>query len=294
MVDVSKVQVARHAIDCGGRLLDLSTPQVMGVLNITPDSFSDGGALHVNGRPNRERVLSRVSRMVDDGAAIIDVGGESTRPGSTLVTLQEEMDRVLPVVEMIAGHFDVIVSVDTSSPELMTASAELGAGLLNDVRALTRPGAISAASSSGLPVCLMHMQGSPDIMQDAPGYEDVVEDVGCFLSARADACIDGGINPQRIVLDPGFGFGKTITHNLQLLKSLSLLCHRGYPVLVGLSRKSMIGELLGCEVDQRMVGSVVLALMAVQKGASIVRVHDVAETVDAMALFAAVEGCTAG
>jgi dihydropteroate synthase len=275
-------------IDCGGKLLNLSRPQVMGVLNITPDSFSDGGALHVGGRPSVDKVLIHAEKMIADGAAIIDVGGESTRPGADVVPLQEEMDRVLPVVELLNQRFDAVISVDTSSPELMLEAAKLGAGLLNDVRALEKPGAIAAVISTGLPVCLMHMKGQPQTMQADPRYSDVVQDVSDYLQQRVRLCLSEGIHSKNIILDPGFGFGKSVEHNLKLLNRLSQIVGLGHPVLVGLSRKSLIGKLLGRDVQQRLAGSLALATLAVSRGASIIRVHDVAQTVDAVKLCNAV------
>ena len=279
---------AAAVLDCGGRLLDLSCTQVMGVLNTTPDSFSDGGTLHVAGKLDLSKVLRRVEGMLNAGAAIIDIGGESTRPGAEPVSLEQEVSRVLPVVEAIAERFDTIISIDTSSPELMCAASAAGAGLLNDVRALTSDGAIEAAASTRLPVCLMHMLGSPKIMQINPSYQDVQKEVASYLLVRADACIEAGITADRILLDPGFGFGKSVSHNLQLLNRLPVLTALGYPVLVGLSRKSIIGKVLGREVGERMAGSLALAVMAVSKGASIIRAHDVAETVDAVRMAQAV------
>ncbi|MCR8921241.1 dihydropteroate synthase [Dasania sp. GY-MA-18] len=276
-------------MDCGGRVLDLSQPQVMAVLNVTPDSFSDGGSLSSAGQLNQQKVLQRVERILAEGASIIDVGGESTRPGATPVPLAEEMDRVLPVVEAISQRFDAVISVDTSSPELMLAAADCGAGLLNDVRALERPGAVTAAVQTGLPVCLMHMQGSPAMMQNNPNYQSVVTEVAQYLSGRAESCMAAGVEPGRIIIDPGFGFGKTAEHNLQLLKQLPQLQDLGFPILVGLSRKSLIGQVLGREVNERLAGSLALALMSVMHGAAIVRVHDVAETVDAIRLYNAMQ-----
>lgn len=274
-----------RTLRCGDRELDLSFCRVMGVLNVTPDSFSDGGQFHSGDRLDPGRVLSRAEQLVADGAAILDVGGESTRPGASPVSLQEEMDRVVPMVEAIAARLDVVISVDTSSPEVMVAAAAAGAGLINDVRALQRPGAPAAAASLGLPVCLMHMQGSPESMQASPDYNDVVDDVADFLKMRINAAIDAGIEQSAILLDPGFGFGKTVDHNLRLLNRLGQLKALGYPVLVGLSRKSMIGRILGRDVGQRMPASVALAVIAAERGAAIVRCHDVAETVDALAML---------
>lgn len=269
-------------LDCAGKLLDLSFPRVMGVLNVTPDSFSDGGAYHADGLLSLDRTLYRVEQMLDEGADIVDVGGESTRPGAERVSTDEEAERVLPVVEAVTARFDTIVSVDTSTPSLMRDAARVGAGLINDVRALQRDGALQAVADTGLPVCLMHMQGDPGSMQRDPRYGDVVADVADFLQARADACRDAGIAAQQIVLDPGFGFGKTPEHNLTLLNRLQELRKLGYPLLAGLSRKSLIGRITGRALEQRLAGSVAMAALAVIKGASIIRAHDVAGTVDAV------------
>ncbi|MEM9256592.1 MAG: dihydropteroate synthase [Pseudomonadota bacterium] len=259
----------------------------MGVINTTPDSFSDGGTLYRDASLDLDLTMDRARSMAAEGAALLDIGGESTRPGAAAVSIQQEMDRVLPVIEGIAAELDVIVSVDTSSPELMTEAAAMGAGLINDVRALRREGALQAAAATELPVCLMHMQGEPGNMQDAPQYGDVVAEVGDFLVDRVSACESAGIVRQRIVLDPGFGFGKTVAHNMQLLRGLPQLARHGLPILAGLSRKSMIGKLLGREVDQRVPASVALALLAAQGGAAIIRTHDVAATADALAMWQA-------
>ncbi len=279
----------RSALPCAGRLLSLKTPVIMGVLNTTPDSFSDGGAVYAGGRMDIEAAVASADAMVRDGASIIDVGGESTRPGAAPVSLQLEMDRVLPVVERLTASVDAVVSVDSSSPELMRAAADLGAGMLNDVRALCRDGALQAARETGLPICLMHMQGSPVTMQSSPRYADVVDEVMDFLRERVGACEAGGISRERLLLDPGFGFGKSVAHNLQLLARLDRLTAEGLPLLVGLSRKSLIGRLTGREVHERMPASIALALLAVQRGASIVRVHDVAATADALAMWTALD-----
>ena len=260
----------------------------MGVINITPDSFSDGGQLLGAKGPDLDSVHRRAESMFAAGATLLDVGGESTRPGALAISVQQELDRVMPVIEMLCREFDVVVSVDTSTPEVMLAGARLGAGLINDVRALRRDGALDAARDSGLPVCLVHMRGEPDTMQEAPTYGSVVEEVKDFLLARTRACMDAGIPESRLLLDPGFGFGKTSTHNLALLAQLDVLVACGYPLLVGLSRKSMIGQLLGRAVDQRLAGGLALAALAVYKGASIVRSHDVAPTLDAIRMAAAV------
>lgn len=276
------------SLQCGERELALDSPVVMGVLNITPDSFSDGGSLHHNGRPDLDKILRRAEQLLIEGAGIIDVGGESTRPGADTVSVAEELDRVLPVVEAITQRFSTIVSIDTSSPELMQAASGCGAGMINDVRALERPGALIAAQQSGLAVCLMHMQGQPKTMQQAPGYGDVVREVIDYLEGRAATCVAAGIDHSLLVFDPGFGFGKTLQHNLVLLNRLQKMTVLGYPILVGLSRKSLIGQVLGRDVSQRLAGSLALAVLAAERGASIIRVHDVAETVDAIKLCEAV------
>ncbi|HAV87106.1 dihydropteroate synthase [Stutzerimonas balearica] len=268
----------------GSRVLDLARPQVMGILNVTPDSFSDGGRF-----TGRDAALRHAAQMVAAGAAFIDVGGESTRPGARQVSPTEELERVAPVVEAIARDLDVVISVDTSTPAVMREVARLGAGLINDVRSLQRDGALDAAAATGLPVCLMHMLGEPADMQDDPRYENVTAEVRQFLAARMDACEAAGIGRERIILDPGFGFAKTVEHNLSLFKNLQQLETLGRPLLVGVSRKSMIGKVLGREVDGRLYGSLALAALAVAKGASIIRVHDVAETVDVVRMIAAVE-----
>ncbi|QIJ02152.1 dihydropteroate synthase [Stutzerimonas balearica] len=268
----------------GSRVLDLARPQVMGILNVTPDSFSDGGRF-----TGRDAALRHAAQMVAAGATFIDVGGESTRPGARQVSPTEELERVAPVVEAIARDLDVVISVDTSTPAVMREVARLGAGLINDVRSLQRDGALDAAAATGLPVCLMHMLGEPADMQDDPRYENVTAEVRQFLAARMDACEAAGIDRERIILDPGFGFAKTVEHNLSLFKNLQQLEALGRPLLVGVSRKSMIGKVLGREVDGRLYGSLALAALAVAKGASIIRVHDVAETVDVVRMIAAVE-----
>lgn len=274
-------------LDCAGRRLELSHPVTMGVINTTPDSFADGGTLYRSARLDLELAMARAREMVDAGAAILDIGGESTRPGAAAVPLAEEMDRVLPLLERIVAELDVIVSVDTSSPRLMTAAAALGAGLLNDVRALAREGALAAAAATGLPVCLMHMRGEPATMQRAPRYADVVAEVEDSLRGRVAACEAAGIPRHRVILDPGFGFGKTVQHNLQLLNGLPRLAGLGLPLLVGLSRKSMIQQLLGRPVGERLPASLALAVLAAERGAAIIRTHDVAATADAVAIWTA-------
>ncbi|UUY10173.1 dihydropteroate synthase [Pseudomonas sp. J452] len=271
-------------LPCGSRFLDLSRPQVMGILNVTPDSFSDGGRFAA-----RDAALRHAAEMVAAGATLIDVGGESTRPGARPVSPLEEMERVAPVVEAIVAELDVVISLDTSTPAVMREGARLGAGLINDVRALRRDGALEAAADTGLPVCLMHMRGEPGTMQESPQYQDVLVEVRDFLTERMAACAAVGIPPERIVLDPGFGFAKALAHNLSLFKHLEGLHVLGRPLLVGVSRKSMIGQALGREVGERLYGGLALAALAVDKGACILRVHDVAETVDAVRMIAAVQ-----
>jgi len=261
----------------------------MGVINTTPDSFADGGTLYRSARLDLDLALSRARSMVAEGAAILDIGGESTRPGAAAIGIDEEMDRVLPLLERIVAELDVVVSVDTSSPRLMTAAAALGAGLLNDVRALGREGALKAAAATGLPVCLMHMRGEPDTMQRGPSYADVVAEVEAFLRERVAACEAAGFTRQRLLLDPGFGFGKTVQHNLQLLDGLPRLAGLGLPLLVGLSRKSMIQQLIGRPVAERLPASLGLAVLAAERGAAIIRTHDVAATADAVAMWTALK-----
>jgi len=274
-------------LSCAGRSLDLSHPIIMGVINTTPDSFADGGTLYRGSQLDVELGLVRASDMVMQGAAILDIGGESTRPGAAPVAPAEEMDRVLPLVERIAAELEVVISVDTSAPALMTEAARAGAGLLNDVRALAGEGALEAAAATGLPVCLMHMRGDPGTMQTAPDYTDVVCEVSEFLQRRISACETHGISRERLLLDPGFGFGKSVEHNLLLLQGLPSLVALGLPVLVGLSRKSLIGKMLGRDVAQRLPASLGLAVLAVERGAAIIRTHDVAATADAVAMWVA-------
>jgi len=267
-----------------GRRVDLSRCHVMGILNVTPDSFSDGGRFNC-----LDAAMARARQMAEDGATFIDVGGESTRPGATPVSVQEEMDRVCPVVEAIVRELDVVVSVDTSSPEVMAETARLGAGLINDVRALQRDGAPEAAAAAGIPVCLMHIRGEPATMQQRPAYRNLRREVCAFLTERAQVAQAAGVPADQILLDPGFGFGKTLEHNLELLAWLDQFHILGYPLLVGISRKSMLGQVTGRDVHERMPASVAAATMAAMKGASIVRVHDVRETVDAVRLVTAVK-----
>lgn len=257
-------------------------PQVMGVLNLTPDSFSDGGRF-----TGHDAALQHARAMVDAGADIIDIGGESTRPGASDVSVQQELDRVIPVLEALSRQLDVVLSVDTSKAEVMRAAAQSGAGFINDVYALRREGALETAAGLGLPVCIMHMQGEPRSMQSQPHYEDVVQEVSDFLLGRAQAAIDAGIAREHIILDPGFGFGKTIEHNLALIQALPRIRSLGFPVLAGLSRKSILQTLTGRPVEERLAGSLALALAAAAGEADIIRVHDVAQTVDALRVMAA-------
>lgn len=267
-----------------GRTVDMSGCHVMGILNVTPDSFSDGGRFN-----EVDAALARAREMAADGAVFIDVGGESTRPGATPVAVEEELARVCPVVEAITRELDVIVSVDTSSPQVMAEAAKLGAGMINDVRALQREGAPEVVASAGIPVCVMHIQGEPDTMQDDPRYRNVRREVSSFLTERMRVIERAGVRSDNIILDPGFGFGKSPRHNLQLLASLEQLQLLGHPVLVGLSRKSMLGHITGREVSERLPASIAAATISAMKGASIIRVHDVRETVDAVKVVMAME-----
>jgi len=255
----------------------------MGIVNVTPDSFSDGGDLYANAQLDLSKTLGVIEKMLNDGADIIDIGGESTRPGASSVSAQQELDRVLPVLESVIERFDTLVSVDTSTAAVMTEAAKKGASLINDVRALTREGALAAAAMTQLPVCLMHMQNQPQTMQNEPTYTDVVAEVLAFLTERKNSCMTVGIDSKKIILDPGFGFGKTLAHNLTLFSAIDQFVATGHPVLVGVSRKAMIGQMLGLEhTEQRLMGSVALALLAAQRGAAILRVHDVLETKQAI------------
>jgi dihydropteroate synthase len=262
--------------------IDVSVPCVMGILNVTADSFYDGGRL------DRDAALAHARRMLADGAKIIDVGGESTRPGAAPVAEADELARVVPIVLALADD-GACVSIDTTKPAVMRAALAEGASMLNDVRALQAPGALSIAAESGAGVCLMHMQGDPQTMQRAPAYANVVGEVASFLRRRAEACEDAGVGADRIVLDPGFGFGKSIAHNLDLLRALDSITRLGYPVLAGLSRKSMLGAITGREAGERLAASIAGALAAAVRGARILRVHDVRETVDALAVWSAIE-----
>lgn len=270
-------------LDCAGKVLDLTEPCVMGILNVTPDSFSDGGRFLA-----RERAVTQAHRMVAAGAAIIDVGGESTRPGAKAVSVDEELERTIPVIEALTKNLSVPVSIDSSKPEVMMAAVAAGAGMINDVYALRQEGALAAAAACGVPVCLMHMQGVPHTMQGAPHYVDVLAEVMGFLTERVAMCEYHGISRTKIIIDPGFGFGKSQQHNMKLFNSLPQLLQLQLPLLVGVSRKSMVGAVLDKPAEQRMIGSVALATLAAWMGANILRVHDVAETVDAIRMCQAV------
>jgi dihydropteroate synthase len=266
-------------LDCKGKSVDLTYPQVMGILNVTPDSFSDGGQFF-----GEDLALKQAQQMVADGAVIIDVGGESTRPGAAIVTIEQEIARVVPVIKAVQSEIDVAISIDTSKPEVMRAAVAAGAGLINDVQALRVEGALEAASALDVPVCLMHAQGTPQTMQDNPHYEHVVEEVVNFLLERVAACEARGIKRDKLILDPGFGFGKRARHNLRLMKHLERLIEIELPVLVGVSRKSIIGQLLDVSVEERLAGSLAMASIAVWQGAKLIRTHDVRETVQAVNL----------
>jgi dihydropteroate synthase len=267
---------------CGKFALALDRPLVMGVVNVTPDSFSDGGQFF-----DRRSAIMHARRLVEEGADILDIGGESTRPGAQPASLSEELDRVLPVIEAVAGE-GVPISIDTQKPEVMRMAIRAGASMVNDVNALQAAGALKVIAVSTVAVCLMHKQGTPETMQQAPVYDDVVAEVKEFLRERADAVLATGVSAQRIVVDPGFGFGKTVAHNLRLLRDLGAFLDLGFVVLAGLSRKSTLGTITGRAVDQRVAASVAAALLAAQKGAKIIRVHDVKETVDALKILQAV------
>ena len=271
-----------YILKAGPHTLDLATPCVMGIVNVTADSFFDGGRL------DTDAAIAHAKRMIDDGARIVDIGGESTRPGATSVDAEEELRRVLPVVAALARD-GACVSIDTMKPAVMRAALDAGAAMINDVRALQAPGALDVAAATNAAVCLMHMQGEPATMQHAPAYRDAVTEVRAFLARRAAACIDAGIGRDRIVIDPGFGFGKSVAHNLELLRGLDAIAALGYPVLAGLSRKSMLGAITGRDASDRMAASVAAALAAAMRGARILRVHDVAATVDALAVWNAIE-----
>lgn len=273
----------QRLLQCGKHSLDLSRPHIMGILNVTPDSFSDGGQYN-----SLDAAMRRAEAMLAAGASILDVGGESTRPGAQSVSAQQELERVAPLVERLVSQLDALVSVDSSTPLVMTETARLGAGLINDVRSLQREGALQAAAATGLPVCLMHMLGEPQTMQQAPHYAQLVAEVTQFLQQRIDACEQAGLDRERLLIDPGFGFAKTLGHNLELFCRMRELESLDLPLLVGVSRKSMIGKVLDKTVDQRLYGSLALAVMALERGAKIIRVHDVPETMDAVRMHMAV------
>ncbi|MFT6349195.1 MAG: dihydropteroate synthase [Psychromonas sp.] len=259
----------------GSKILDLKEPKVMGILNVTPDSFSDGGRFS-----NIDNALKQAQRMLEQGASILDIGGESTRPGAFEVSEQQELDRVIPVIERINQHFDCWISIDTSKAKVMQEAVNAGADLINDVRALREDNALEVALKANVPVCLMHMQGQPRSMQSAPEYENVIEDVKIFLLQRAEICINAGIKKENIILDLGFGFGKQLDDNYELLAAIHQFVKLDYPILTGLSRKSMFGQLLNRDINHRLAGSLAGALIALQQGSQIIRVHDVEETVD--------------
>ncbi|HWR95600.1 MAG TPA: dihydropteroate synthase [Arenimonas sp.] len=273
------------SLQCGRHALKLDAPKIMAIINVTPDSFSDGGTL-----TSVPMAVEHALRMVAQGADMLDIGGESTRPNAVPVSVEEELARVIPVIEALAAAVQVPISIDTSKPEVMRAAVAAGAGFINDVYALRRDGALDAAAELGVPVCLMHMPGNPLTMQQDVHYDDVLVQVRQFLTERLFACEMAGIPKKHLVIDPGFGFGKLLQHNLAMLANLDYFRQLGVPVLAGLSRKSMIGQITGRDLDGRLVGSVAAALLAAQNGAQIIRVHDVAETKDALALLAAVDG----
>lgn len=270
-------------LPCAGKTLDLTHPVVMGILNVTPDSFFDGGLFL-----SIDQALAQARQMADHGASIIDIGGESTRPGAIAVSVDEELSRVIPIVEALHSEIDSIISIDTSKPAVMSEAVNAGAGIINDVRALREPGALTAAHESQVPVCLMHMQGEPRSMQAAPQYTNIVAEVHEFLAKRVNACIKAGISPNNLIIDPGFGFGKTLSNNLTLLNHLDHFLDFDLPLMVGLSRKSMLGTLTNRPVDQRLSGSIASAVIAAGRGAFIFRVHDVEQTVDALKIHSAV------
>lgn len=266
------------------KVLDLSLPRVMGILNVTPDSFSDGGLFI-----SRDMALKHARQMVDDGADIIDIGGESTRPGAPVVSLQEELDRILPVIEAIKTEIDIPISIDTYKPEIMRAAAGLGVDMINDIKALQEENALATVANLQLPVCIMHMQNNPGTMQQAPHYQDVVAEVKTFLKSRMEACLAAGIAKDKIIIDPGIGYGKTVAHNLQLIQGLVDFQDLQVPILIGLSRKWFIGIILDKPVNERLYGGIALTVLAVQRGARLIRTHDVAATVQALKALRAAE-----
>jgi dihydropteroate synthase len=266
-------------LDCVGKLLDLTQPQIMGVLNVTPDSFSDGGLF-----VSKEKALLQARKLFNEGASIIDIGGESTRPGATPVSPQQELDRVIPVIEAIHKEIPAIISIDTSKPQVMQEAVKAGAGMINDVYALRQQGAVQMAADLDVPVCLMHMKGEPRTMQENPQYDNFLLDIKDFLQQRVHECEQAGIDRRKMVIDPGFGFGKTVQHNLTLVRHLQDFLALQLPLMVGFSRKSTIGAVLGKPADERVIGSVSLAVIACWLGAHIFRVHDVEETAEALKL----------
>ncbi|MFT6393785.1 MAG: dihydropteroate synthase [Methylophilaceae bacterium] len=270
-------------LHCGQFTLDLTSPRVMGILNVTPDSFSDGG--HYS---QTDIAVKQAYKFIEEGADIIDIGGESTRPNAEPVSLQEELDRVIPVIESLASKIDIPISIDTYKPAVMRAAMAAGASIVNDVKALQEAGAIEAVANADVAVCLMHMQGEPRNMQDGPHYDDVVEDVVTFLLDRVAICEQAGIKKNRLLIDPGFGFGKTRMHNITLIQQLNTLVNTGYPVLVGLSRKSVLGQITGNDIDARLYVSVSAAVVSAINGAKILRVHDVKATVEALKVVTAI------
>lgn len=273
-----------YILTANGKTLDLSTPKIMGIVNVTPDSFSDHGAFY-----HFDAALKQVEKLLNEGADIIDIGGESTRPNAPLVSLEEELQRVVPLVEAVRKHFDCWISVDTSKPEVMQQAADVGMDMINDIRSLSEKGALQKAVELNLPTCLMHMQGEPQTMQQAPQYHNVVEEVSDYLTQQINRCLQAGMSPQHIVLDPGFGFGKTTQHNYQLLQQLERFTRLGCPILVGMSRKSMLGNVISRDVHERIYASVTTAVLAVERGAQILRVHDVAPTRDGLQIWQAMQ-----
>jgi dihydropteroate synthase len=270
--------------ECGKFQLDLSIPRVMGIVNVTPDSFSDGGKLS-----STTLAVEHALKLVEEGANILDIGGESTRPNATPVSLQQELDRVIPVIEALISQVNIPLSIDTYKPQVMQSAIAVGVSIINDVRALQEDGALEVVANSNVGVCLMHMQGTPRTMQINPQYSDVVAEVKAFLAVRLEACIHAGIGASRIVLDPGFGFGKTSEHNITLLQKLESFATLGQPILVGLSRKSVLGQITGNDVDARLYASIAASVLSVMKGAKILRVHDVKATVEALKVVSSIQ-----
>lgn len=278
-----------RVLSCADKQLDLQYPQVMGVLNITPDSFSDGGNLYDDAKIPVDKIIANAQRMIDEGASVLDIGGESSRPGAQAITVAEELRRVLPVVDALTA-LDCVISVDTRNGETAKAAIDAGAHLINDISAGSDAGVLDAVADSNVAYALMHMQGLPETMQDNPQYAEVVNEVGQFLKLRYSACLQRNIDAQRLLIDPGFGFGKTLQHNLQLLGHIEALRIQDCSILVGISRKSMLGQITGRGVDDRLAASVAAAVLAVQNGANLIRAHDVKETVDGINVWLALEG----